>query len=222
MRINQFLAHATELSRRAADQAVSDGRVRINEQVASVGDRVEPGDNVQLDSRNISPPPKHTLVMLNKPVGYICSRNGQGNPTVYDLIPLKLHKLKPVGRLDKDSSGLLLLTDDGSLAHNLTHPKFHKEKVYEIELNKALAPHDQKAIIQGIVLDDGLSKLRLRPLSHQHTKWEVRMSEGRNRQIRRTFQAQGYRVLKLQRIQFGTYKLGHLDPTEWIFIDNVI
>jgi 23S rRNA pseudouridine2605 synthase len=147
--------------------------------------------------------------MMNKPVGYVVSRNGQGSPTIYSLLPLQYHKLKPVGRLDKASSGLLLLTNDGNLANDLTHPSKQKVKIYEISLNLPLQPlHRQMISDHGIELEDGNSKLQLERREEGNDKdWTVTMHEGRNRQIRRTFGALGYDVTKLHRTQFGPYKL---------------
>lgn len=207
MRINQFLALASGISRRAADAAIADKRVKVNDKLAQVGQEVQPTDKVTLDARLITPPVNSLTIMLNKPVGYVCSRDGQGSKTIYDLLPTKLHHLKPVGRLDKDSSGLLLLTDDGQLAHELTHPSFQKEKVYEVELDKPLIPQYKTRIEQGIMLDDGMSKLNLELPTKNYKLLTVRMYEGRNRQIRRTFEALGYTVTKLHRTHFGSFKL---------------
>lgn len=157
---------------------------------------------------------------MNKPVGYVCSRKRQGeNPTIYELLPEKYQKLKTVGRLDKDSSGLILLTNDGDFAFKMTHPSFRKTKVYHVELNRDLEPLHQQMISEyGIKLEDGVSKLGLTRLDDENSmsrkKFEVTMSEGRNRQIRRTFAALGYRVVKLHRIEFGNYALGSLKPGE--------
>jgi len=208
MRINRYVALATGLSRRAADTAITAGRVRQNQRIATLGTEVVEGDIVTLDDQPITKPSMHQTIMLNKPVGYICSREGQGGKTIYDLIPASLRSLKPIGRLDKNSSGLLLLTDDGNLAHSLTHPSFHKIKIYKITLEKNLADEDQTAIKKGIMLEDGASKLRV---EGKGTDWTVTMHEGRNRQIRRTFAALGYQVVDLHRVRFGTYVLGQLD-----------
>ena len=205
MRLNKFLAEHTNLSRRAADVAIVEGRVLVNEQVAHVGMKVDPDDAVSLDEKPVLASVKaYTTIMLNKPVGYVCSRDGQGSKTVYDLLPKSLHHLNPVGRLDKDSSGLLLLTNDGQLAHTLTHPSFEKIKQYEIVLNKPLSASHKKQIEQGITLDDGVSTLKL---YGKDRDWKVAMYEGRNRQIRRTFMAAGYKVTKLHRFAFGSYCL---------------
>ncbi len=219
MRLNKYLAQATGMSRRASDQAIVEGRVLINGKTPR-GEPVQEGDAVTLDGAVIIPEASSVTILLNKPVGYVCSRNGQGSRTIYDLLPNELHTLKPVGRLDKDSSGLLLMTNDGDLAHQLTHPSFQKTKVYDIELDKPLEPlHRQMISDYGITLEDGPSKLQLERLEEGNgRKWEVRMHEGRNRQIRRTFGALGYTVTKLQRIQFGSYSLDKLQSGKYLVI----
>ena len=210
MRINQFIAAATGVSRRQADKLITGTKVLINGLPAKLTDRVTARDKVFMGKKQLFLPTGSTLVMLNKPVDYVCSRNGQGSKTVYDLLPEELHHLKPVGRLDKDSSGLLLLTDDGQLAHELTHPKFHKDKVYKVDLSRALSETDQKKLSDGIQLEDGESKMKLIPLNDTRRRWQVTIAEGRNRQIRRTFASLGYTVTTLHRTQFGEFHLGSL------------
>lgn len=213
-RVNKYIAHATGLSRREVDNAISAGRVTINGERAAMGAQVSPADMVLLDGKPVGSQENYTYLMLHKPVGYVCSRRRQGEyPTIYELLPEDQQKLKAVGRLDRDSSGLLLLTDDGDLAHRMTHPKFQKRKVYEVELDNDLEPlHQQMINDHGITLEDGQSKLVLERLSDEHRKaWRVMMSEGRNRQIRRTFAALGYTVTKLHRTDFGPYTLGSLE-----------
>jgi 23S rRNA pseudouridine2605 synthase len=207
MRLNQYIALHTGVSRRRADQLIKDDKVVVNNGPASLGMGADDNDKVVVNGLEIKPLGKTTTIMLNKPAGYVVSREGQGSKTIYDLLPPEFHNLKPIGRLDKDSSGLLLLTNDGNLANDLTHPSNQKEKVYEVELNKALSPHDKAHIEVGVNLEDGLSKLHL---SGASTLWTVKMHEGRNRQIRRTFAALGYKVEKLHRTQFGNYSLGQL------------
>ena len=214
MRLNKFIAQATGISRRAADAAIAAGRVRLNNTVPTPGSVVLSTDTVTLDGTPLAQPDStYTTIMMNKPVGYVCSRNGQGSQTIYDLLPPKLHHLKPVGRLDKHSSGLLLLTDDGTLAHQLTHPSFAKTKLYKIALNQPLSHNDQLHVQNGVTLDDGVSKLELSALNDtDRHNWKVTMTEGRNRQIRRTFAALDYNVVKLHRTHFGPYILSNLGP----------
>ena len=204
MRINKFVAIASGLSRRAADVAIAQGRVRVNDRAPLIGQEISLTDVVTLDGQRLSAPTETTTIMLNKPVGYVVSRDGQGSRTIYDLLPAEYHHLKPVGRLDKDSSGLLLLTDDGNLANELTHPRYDKQKVYEVTLDKALSSPDREQIEQGIQVEDYTSRLQLEGAGE---KWQVTMRQGKNRQIRKTFTALGYTVTKLHRTQFGPYQL---------------
>ncbi len=194
------------MSRRSVDAAIKAGRVNLNGQIAVLGDEVKENDTLTLDNGAITPSVKTLTIMLNKPAGYVVSRDGQGSKTIYDLLPKKYHKLKPVGRLDKDSSGLLLLSDDGELANELTHPRYQKEKVYRARLNKNISATDKNKLLTGVVLSDGLSKfIRLSDCSNNI--YEVTLSEGKNRQIRRTLNALGYKVESLHRTQFGKYIL---------------
>lgn len=211
MRINRYIAVSTGLSRRASDQLIVEGRVTVNNQPVQAGQQVQDGDIVTLDGKVVKVKAR-TTIMLHKPVGVVVSRNGQGSQTIYDLLPAELHTLKPVGRLDKDSSGLLLLTNDGQLANELTHPSYMKQKQYEVGLDKPLTDTDKHQIEHGVDLEDGPSRLQLEGNS---TKWLVTMGEGRNRQIRRTFAALGYEVKQLHRIQFGDYKLGKLSAGDY-------
>jgi 23S rRNA pseudouridine2605 synthase len=212
MRLNKFIAQATGMSRRAADAIISDGRIVINGKAAEMGSQVESDDVVMLDGEQIKDVLPTRTIVLNKPTGYVVSRNGQGSRTIYDLLPEQLHNLKPVGRLDKDSSGLLLLTNDGQLANALTHPSRQKIKIYEIKLNKPLLPlHHQMITDIGINLADGVSKFGLeRLVEDDDTQWLITMHEGRNRQIRRTFESLDYTVNRLHRSQFGDYNLDGL------------
>jgi 23S rRNA pseudouridine2605 synthase len=211
MRINKFVALSTGLSRRAADAVIEQGKVLVNDTLVSAGYDVTDSDNVTLDGQAITPAVK-TTILFNKPAGYVVSRDGQGSQTIYDLLPEQYHHLKPVGRLDKDSSGLLLLTNDGDLANELTHPSRQKTKIYEVELDRPLEPlHQQMISDHGVMLDDGVSKFQVQK---QKSGYLVTMTEGRNRQIRRTFWSLGYTVTKLHRIQFGTYNLANIEQPE--------
>lgn len=211
-RLNKYLAFHLGVSRREADTLIEHGHVAVAGEPAVLGSRVEEGQPVTVRGKLVQPKQAFTYLALHKPIGYVSSRKQQGdNPTLYDLLPKQYHSLKPVGRLDKDSSGLLLLTDDGDFAHEMTHPKFYKVKVYEVSLHKPLEPlHQQMISDYGIQLEDGPSKLSLERATDDRKSWIVTMHEGRNRQIRRTFAALGYEVTKLHRTSFGTYHLNTL------------
>ncbi len=212
MRINRYVAQASGLSRRTADKLIAIGKVKIDGLVATTGQEVADNQRVTLDDKLLVQPALKTII-LNKPAGYIVSRKGQGGQTIYSLLPTKYSQLKPVGRLDKDSSGLLILSNDGMLSQRLAHPSFNKQKVYEVVINKALTTNDKQAISNGVNLEDGVSRLKI--LSHQGRQLVLSMEEGRNRQIRRTFDALGYAVTRLNRISFGDYTLDGLKSGEY-------
>lgn len=216
VRLNKFLSTNYGISRREADELISAGKVLINGQKAVLGARIGKNDEVLLSGKEVLES-KLRYFALNKPVGYVCSKKRQGNtPTIYELLPSELQSLKSVGRLDKDSSGIILLTNDGDFSFKMTHPSFHKTKIYEVELDRDLAPlHRQMIADFGINLQDGVSKLGLERITGEK-KWRVTMSEGRNRQIRRTFEAVGYKVVKLHRTTFGPYSLSGLKPGKYV------
>lgn len=216
MRINAYIAQITGMSRRGADLAIQSGRINVNDKAARLGQKIAATDKVMLDGVVIKPPAKIMTVIFNKPTGYVCSRNGQGNRTVYGLLPDEYKHLKTVGRLDKDSSGLILLTNDGKLAERLTHPRYRKQKVYEVTLEKPLLQEHKLAIEQGVRLTDGISKLHLSSMDAGGLNWQITMSEGRNRQIRRTFSALNYRIKNLHRTRFGIYELGNIQTGMWL------
>ena len=209
-RLNKFLALQLGISRRQADELIEKGRISINGKTAQLGERFKAGDEIKLGEKKISKTrEKKKYVIFNKPRGYVCSRKKQGeNETIYAILPKEFSVLKPVGRLDKDSSGILLLTNDGDFAFQMTHPKFRKVKEYLVSLDTPLQPIHQQMIADfGINLPDGKSQLGLERLDDSRKNWKVIMSEGRNRQIRRTFSAIGYEVEELHRTVFGSYIL---------------
>lgn len=211
MRLNQYIASTSNLSRRNADEAIKSGRVFVNGQIGVLGQTIETDDNVTLDQRDLVLPKSHTYIMINKPVGIVVSRVHQDkSQTIYDIIPAQYHSLNPVGRLDKDSTGLLIMTDDGQFIQRATHPSFEKEKTYIVTLNRQLSQTDGEKITQGIQLEDGISALIIDQKDDKNIT--VRLHEGRNRQIRRTFEALDYRIFALDRIKFGPYELGDLKP----------
>lgn len=215
VRLNKFIAQHLSIGRRQADFLIERGRVKVDGETPDLGMQIDPTQQqVSVDGKPIQAE-SHAFIYLalHKPAGYICSRRQQGDaPTIFALLPPEYHHLKPVGRLDKDSSGIILLTNDGDFAHRMTHPSFHKTKQYQVILDQPLQPlHRQLINDHGIDLPDGKSKLQLERLNEgDDHAWVVAMHEGRNRQIRRTFQALGYTVIKLHRTHFGTYQLGTL------------
>lgn len=223
LRLNTHLAHSLGLSRREADEYIASGRVRVNGTVATLGARFVPADTITVDEKTVPATASRSLYLaFHKPIGYVCSRKQQGdNFTIYDIIPSKYHPLKPVGRLDKDSSGLLLLTNDGQFAHRMTHPSFHKTKEYEVSLDRPLQPlHRQMISDFGVMLDDGKSQLTLSRMAEgDDQRWHITMHEGRNRQIRRTFAALGYQVERLHRTKFGNYSLDDIPAGKYKFIN---
>ena len=217
-RLNKFLARQLGISRREADVLIENETVMVNHTLATLGTRITPSDSIDVAGTPVARRPAALrYIALNKPIGYVCSRRMQGNaPTIYSLLPPELHMLKPVGRLDKDSSGLLLLTNDGDFAHRMTHPKFAKTKQYRVRLDRDLEPLHQQMISDfGIELDDGRSQLILTRLDDNRREWHITMSEGRNRQIRRTFAALGYTVTRLHRTNFGNYTLNGIRQGKW-------
>jgi 23S rRNA pseudouridine2605 synthase len=218
LRLNKYLALSLGVSRREADNLIAGGKVSINSTTAKLGSRFVMGDKISVNGKLITGETKYEYIALNKPVGYVCSRRQQGdNPTIYELLPKNLHHLKPVGRLDRDSSGLILLSNDGDFTFRMTHPSFIKIKIYKVRLDRDLEPlHQQMISDYGVNLEDGVSKLSLEKLNENDRRdWVVTMHEGRNRQIRRTFNSLGYSVKKLHRTNFGNYALGDIKSGEY-------
>lgn len=221
-RINKLIATNLGVSRREADLLLAQGKVLINGKKAEIGQQVGEQDEVLVNQKKLRQA-ELIYIALNKPVGYVSSRKGQNqNPTLYELLPKEYRKLKTVGRLDKNSEGLILLTNDGDFAFRMTHPKFVKQKEYEAELDRPLEPlHQQMLTDFGVQLSDGVSRLGLEKIDDARKKWRVIMSEGRNRQIRRSFGALGYAVVRLKRISFGRYNLGNLASGKWQKVPKV-
>lgn len=224
MRLNRFIAQYSSYSRRKADELIAGGRVVVNRQIANLGTTVEDTDTVMLDGKRLIPVQKQLqVVLLHKPIGFVCSKDGQGSPTVYDLLQKGMQNLNVAGRLDKDSSGLVVMTDDGKLLQELTHPSNDKEKIYIATLGKPLEDGAIAKIAKGINIgDERISKMSVLPLpkdsKYTNAKlpsYEVRIYEGRNRQIRRSFEALGYQVTSLHRIQLGPYSIEGLAPKQF-------
>ncbi|HMT19140.1 MAG TPA: pseudouridine synthase [Candidatus Saccharibacteria bacterium] len=216
MRLNRYIASHSTLSRRKADELIAAGKVKVNRTTAHLGTEVQEGDTVIVDGQRLEPTKKASIVvLLHKPAGYVCSKDGQGAPTVYDLISPNLHYLNIAGRLDKDSSGLVIFTNDGTLLQALTHPSNDKEKIYHVVLAKQLEDGAIASFASGVNIgDERTSKMSVVPLNNKNT-YEVSIHEGRNRQIRRSFEALGYKVEQLHRIKLGQYEIGRLAPKQY-------
>ena len=217
LRLNKFLAERLGVSRREGDELIQAGKITVDGKPATLGAKVDKTSKILFGKKTIPFDNDFSYYAFHKPTGYVCSRRAQGDaPTIYDLLPNDFHRFKTVGRLDKESSGLILLTNDGDFAFQMTHPKFRKTKIYEIKLDKPLEPLHQQMISDfGVEIGDGLSQFKI---IKDHNQYLVFLTEGRNRQIRRTFAALGYTVTKLHRIQFGKYELGDLKPGKYVII----
>ncbi len=203
------MSQAGVASRRASEELIRAGRVQINGNVARLGDRVAPGDRVTVDGQEITRPRGTVTYMLNKPAGVLSTvRDERGRPTVVELLP-PVDGLHPVGRLDLESEGLLLLTTDGDLTMRLTHPRYGHQKTYRIwTAQGAVMEEDLKRLEEGVVLEDGPARA-VRATSAQGG-CELVLAEGRKRQVRRMLLHLGYEVTRLQRTAIGRLTLGRL------------
>ncbi len=220
IRLNKYLANAGIASRRKCDDLIAAGRIKVNGKVIKeMGFRIEEStDQVSYDDRVVTVEKQFRYILLNKPTGYVSTVSDEYNrPTVLDLVSLN-ERIYPVGRLDYDSSGLLLLSNDGELTNMLLHPKFKVEKVYHVLLDKLITQIALYHLEQGIDLEGKRTsrcKITQIRVMDNRSLLEVKIREGWNRQIRRMFDAYGYRVESLERIAFGPLTLTGLKPGEW-------
>ncbi len=221
-RLQKVLAAAGIASRRASEELIRQGRVTIDGEDAHIGMKVDPSTaEVRVDGELVNVDPDRVYVMLNKPRGVLTTTDDpQGRPTILDLVNLP-QRLFPVGRLDQDTEGLLLMTNDGALAHNLMHPSFQVERVYIALVPGPVRKHVLAQLRAGVELDDGLARpVRARVLDHERGKalLEVTMTEGRKREVRRMLGALGLTVERLARIAYGGVELGELRQGKWRFL----
>ena len=215
MRLNRFLASAGLGSRRHCDELIAAGRVTVNGQpTTNFGIQIEEADHVKVDHRVVRPKPRLTI-LLHKPAGFVSSRRDpHASDTIYDLLPANFSRLFNVGRLDAQSEGLLLLTSDGDLAQQLTHPRFKIEKEYEVTLDRLWDPTRAEKLRRGIFLEGKRAQLtRVQQIGP--TRLRVTMQQGLNRQIRRMFYDLGYEVKRLVRTRLGELRLGDLPRGQW-------
>ncbi len=215
MRLNRFLAAAGVGSRRHCDELIAAGRVTVNGKVCTnFSAQPSAHDHVKIDGKLVRVAPPLTIV-LHKPAGFVSTRKDeQGRDTVFDLLPQKFSRLFNIGRLDAQTEGLLLLTNDGELAQRLTHPRYKTDKEYEMTLDRAWDQALAPKLLRGIFLDGQRAKIaRLHSVSP--TRLRVVLQQGINRQIRRMFEAVGYRVKHLVRVRIGNLRLGDLPQGHW-------
>lgn len=220
MRIQRFIALNSAYSRRSAEKLIDEGLVKLNGKVViKQGVKVEPGDSVKINGKLLTPIKETITLMLNKPAGYVSTKNDEFNrETVMDLIPYK--DLVPIGRLDKDTEGLLLFTNDGDLAYNLTHPKFEHEKEYEVRLRNPLSREDKEKLEKGVRID-GRRTAPSKITKLKGKECNITIHEGRKRQIRRMFEVVGNKVIYLKRIRMGKLKLGNLKKGNFKIINYI-
>lgn len=214
MRINKYLAACGIASRRGCDKLIEDGKITVNGKKAVIGMEICGDDRVEIDGKIISVQ-KNEYYIINKPKGYICSVSDEkGRKTVLDLLPGDVGRIYPVGRLDYDSEGLLILTTDGELAQHLTHPSNEIPKTYLVKIEGTLTESDLNPIRSGIEIDGYVTKkckAHIVETNKLYTKIHITITEGKNREIRKMFEAIGKNVILLKRIKIGKITLRGLD-----------
>ncbi|MCD8308961.1 MAG: rRNA pseudouridine synthase [Clostridia bacterium] len=218
MRINKFLASCGIASRRACDKIIEEKRVTVNGRIAAMGDDVSEADEIKVDGKAVSLK-KHEYYILNKPKGYLSTvSDDRGRKTVMDILGTNVGRIYPVGRLDYDSEGLLILTTDGELAQHLTHPSNEVPKTYLVKIEGTITEQDLNPIRSGIEVDGVMTKkckAHIVETSKEYTKIHITLKEGKNREIRKMFQELGKEVVLLKRIKIGDLTLRGLSRGEF-------
>ncbi|MBU4203192.1 MAG: rRNA pseudouridine synthase [Acidobacteria bacterium] len=221
IRLNKYLSQSGVTSRRDADRLIEKGDVRVNgEVVRTLGTKIdESKDRVEVKGKAVKPEDDSVSIVLYKPPGYLVTlKDPQQRPTVMGLIRSLKRRVFPVGRLDFDSEGLLLFTDDGELAHRLMHPRYQIQKEYRVEVTGFPEKEALDRLKTGIVLDGKITapaEVRLLRQEDRHSFLQIVIHEGRKREVRRMMEAVGHDVLSLKRTRFGSIRLGNLKPGEW-------
>jgi 23S rRNA pseudouridine2605 synthase len=220
MRLQKFLANAGVSSRRKAEELITGGRVKVNGRaVTELGTKVDDAKDVVAVNGKTIKSAETVWIALNKPRGYVSTRKDpQGRPTVYDLLPPALHGLFYVGRLDLDSEGLLLLTNDGDTANRMLHPRYEVARVYEVLVRGEIKPDKIDQLLQGVELDDGIAtaeSVKVLGVARNEMRLRLTLREGRKREVRRMLWAVGHKVLRLKRISYGPIKLNRLAEGKW-------
>jgi 23S rRNA pseudouridine2605 synthase len=217
-RLQKVLAHAGHGSRRTAEEMIAQGRVTLNGKTATLGDKADPlVDTIALDGERIHTNTDLVYLLLNKPLGCVTTANDpEGRPTVLDLVP-PTPRVFPIGRLDQDTSGLLLLTNDGELAHRVAHPSFGIEKTYMVQVLGPVSKRVLKQLRDGVMLDDGPAKavrVKVKVADQSRSLIELVMNEGRKREVRRMIEAVGLQLEALVRTRVGPIHLGEIKPSK--------
>ncbi len=225
MRLQKYMADCGVASRRACEQIIQDGRVTVNGIPAVLGMSVEDGDDVRLNGKRLTPQEKRVVLMLYKPRGVVSTSSDEaGRKTVQAFVSELPYRLYNVGRLDLNSEGLLLLTNDGALANLLMHPRYGVNKTYRVVCDGTLSASEIATLTNGVQLEDGLTAparvTNIRRSTTGGTAFSITIHEGRNRQIRRMLEAIGHRTLRLKREAYGNLKLGDLRPGEWRYLSE--
>ena len=211
-RINKYLAKCDLGSRRKVERFIQNGQIFIDGRKASLTDMVSSNNIIILDDKPLLPK-KFEYVLINKPTGYVTTlKDDHAKQIITDLLPKDLKHLKPVGRLDKETSGLILLTNDGIMANKLTHPRYEKEKEYEVKTKQKIDKSVLEKMLGGFELEDGFIKPK--KIELRNGKINITISEGRNRLIRRMFAYFGFEVIELKRTRISFLKLGDLREGE--------
>lgn len=234
MRINKFLAEQGIASRRGSDVLVAEGRVKINGKTAVAGDNVEPSDIVELDGKILSHKVKYEYYLLNKPKGYVCTVSDEKDrKTVMDLLPEGAGRVYPVGRLDYETEGMLILTNDGDLAYRLTAPQNEIPKAYLVRIEGTVTVTELNRLRAGVEIERGVMtkkcKINVIETDKKYTKLHVILTEGKNREIRKMFEVIGKHIDFLKRIKIGELTLSGLDrgkvrklsPEEIYYLQNL-
>lgn len=220
IKLQAFIARTGYCSRRRAEEIIAEGRVTVNDVVATIGLRVNQDAIVKIDNKVLTPNTDFKYFLINKPVGYVSTTDDElGRPTVLELLPKMKERLYPVGRLDIDSEGLLLLTNDGELTYTLTHPKFEIPKTYEVGLDRRPTIDAVNHLRHSVRLKEGYTyPAEVRSLGRiNNLYWmEITIHEGWNRQVRRMFERVGYEVIELVRTKMGQLELDMLEDKRFL------
>ncbi len=218
-KLQKIIAERGYCSRRKAEELILQKKVTVNGSLANIGMRVDIKDKIKIDGEEVKNKENPIYILLNKPLGYVCTNSRSDEKDVFSLVSLK-ERLFVVGRLDKNSRGLVLLTNDGDFAYKLTHPSFQHEKEYEIVLSKEIDKNVIEKMKKGVdIKEKTLAKIKnIKKIGEK--KYSVVLSEGKRRQIRRMFELFNSTVLDLKRVRIEKYKLGGLKEKKWIFIEK--